>query len=494
MKLRSVGMLAAAGMLLSSISVWSFAPHGRAGSWPKPAATVAGSDSPFSGAVFTAGGTLKMEGRMGQARLGAADDNESYLLVSLEAGQAAASTPDPLNLAIVIDRSGSMRGRKLENAVAAAQGMIQRLRDGDVVSVISYNTATQTLLPPTAIDSTSRARAVAAVSGLMAGGDTCISCGVEEGMAMLRQRDNMVDRILLLTDGKATSGVRGMSGFRALAGSVRDMGASISTIGVDVDFDAQVMTELAQDSNGHNYFVDDPSGLPAVFDQELKNLVHTVAKNAELSLDLAPGVELEQIEDRTFRREGRRVIVPMGDFASGERKTLLARVHIAKTAPGERPVADVHLGFDDLSNHDRGACSGTLAVLLTKDASDVSPLDPLVGARVDRSETADALREANRLFAEGRTEKAKSALTALANRVRANAHHAILAAPEAKKAEVAQNFQAQQAALDAASRGFATPPPPPGFGSAAAAPRPAQTRAGKAAVRRNANSAFELSR
>lgn len=490
MKLTSVGMLAAAGMLLSSVTVWSFAPHARPE--PEPAATGAGFDSPFSGAVFSAGRTLKMEGRMGQARLDAAHANESYLLISLDARQASARTPDPLNLAIVIDRSGSMRGRKLENAVAAAQGMIQRLRDGDVVSVISYNTATRTLLPPTTIDGASRARAVAAVSGLVANGNTCISCGIEEGMAMLRQRDDRVDRMLLLTDGKATSGVRSISGFRALAESVRDMGASISTIGVDVDFDARVMTELAQDSNGQNYFVDDPSGLPAVFDQEFKNLVHTVAKNAELSLDLAPGVELEQVEDRTFRREGRRVIVPMGDFASGERKTLLARVRIAKSSPGERPVADVHLAFDDLSNHDRGACSGTLAVLLTNDASRVSPLDPLVGARVESSETADTLREANRLFAKGQTEKAKSAVGALASRVRVSAHHAIMAAPAAKKAEIARDFQAQQSALDQASRGFATPPPPAGLASAA--PAPAETRAGKAAVRRNANSAFELER
>lgn len=490
MKLRKIGLLAAGGMLVSSAAVWALTPRWQARPSPGGAATVASPDLPVAAARFTTGRTLKMEGRLGQAKLAAGDANQDFVLVSLNAGEAVTSTPDPLNLAIVIDRSGSMRGRKLDNAVAAAQGMIRRLRDGDVVSVISYNTTTKTLLPPTIVDPSSREQAVAAVSGLVAGGDTCISCGIDEGMAMLRSRTNMVNRILLLSDGKATSGVQSLSGFREIADNVRGMGASISTIGVDVDFDAQVMTALAQNSNGHNYFVENPSGLPAVFDQELNSLVRTVAKNAEVRLDLAPGVELENVLDRTFRRDGDSVVVPMGDFAAGDRKTLLARVRIPRGSPGQRPIADVHLSFDDLAARRHGACSGSLAVLLTRDPSEVSPIDPLVGARVDRSETAATLLRANRLFAKGEAGKARDVVASVAGHVRRHAHRALAAAPEATKKEVAADFEAQQAALDQAASGFATPP----AGGVADGPAPAQTHAGKAAVRRNASTAFKLGR
>src|SRR5690606_17839869 len=146
------------------------------------------------------------------------------------------------------DRSGSMRGKRLDNAIEAARTMVRRLRDGDVVSVITYDTATQTLVPATTIDSTSRQEVVSRIGDITLGGDTCISCGIDEAMSALRGRDGMVKRVLLLSDGEATAGVRDVEGFRRLAARAREMDCAITSIGVDVDYNERIMSALALES------------------------------------------------------------------------------------------------------------------------------------------------------------------------------------------------------------------------------------------------------
>ena len=495
MKVKTVALLAALGMTLTSWTVWSVTDprHDVAiepdDSDPPVIATGGGNDQPNALAQFTAGQTLMLEGRLGHARLLADRENESFLFVNVSAEQAAsAAVSRPLNLAIVLDRSGSMKGQGLENARAAASGMVQRLREGDVVSVVTYNSTTQIVVPPTTIDASSRDRVVTALNGVTAQGDTCISCGIDAGVELLRQRSGMVDRLLLLSDGEATTGVRDVEGFRRIAAGVRRFGAAISSIGVDVDYNERIMAAVAQETNGRHYFVERPSELPKIFDDELASLVKTVGKGAELAVDLGPGVEVEQVLDRSFRREGNRLIVPFGDFAAGEQKTLLAKLRIPRGASGVRPVAGVKLQYDDLKNGKRGECEGNLSVALTSDANQISPLDPLVLARVQRSETASVLTEANELFARGEVDQARKRLSKKRDDLRGGRTAAVQAAPASRANEVDADFERQEAALGAASGGFAQPASPPG----AAPAKPAESRKGKAQVRANQKEAVDL--
>jgi Ca-activated chloride channel family protein len=497
MKVKTVALLAALGMTLTSWTVWSvtdprsdIAAIEPDDSDPPAIATGTGDDLSGALAQFTAGQTLMLEGRLGHTRLLADRENESFLFLNVTAEQAAAAASRPLNLAVVLDRSGSMKGQGLENARAAASGMVQRLREGDVVSVVTYNSTTQIVVPPTTIDASSRERVISALNGITAQGDTCISCGIDAGVELLRQRSGMVDRLLLLSDGEATTGVRDVEGFRRIAAGVRRFGAAISSIGVDVDYNERIMAAVAQESNGRHYFVERPSELIKVFDDGLASLVKTVGKGAELAVDLGPGVEVEQVLDRTFRREGNRLFVQLGDFAAGEQKTLLAKLRIPRGATGVRPVAGVKLSYDDLKIGRRGECEGNLSVALTSDANQISPLDPLVMARVQRSETASVLTEANELFARGEVDQARKRLSKKLDDLRGDRTAALKAAPVARAKEVEADFERQEAALGAASGGFAQPSSPPAPG--AAPEKAAESRKGKAQVRSNQKQAVDL--
>lgn len=418
MKLSTVLALGATGMAATAAAVWFTAgpaAHGAAPREPAPGEAQPVPQVPAppiaDHSSFTAGKTLMVEGRLGHPVVPADTESETFLFVDISADAALrAAAPAPLDLAIVIDRSGSMKGRRLDNAMAATRSAIGRLRDGDLVSVVTYDTRADIQVEPTVIDAASRARILQRLERPRAGGDTCISCGVETAMRLVPARPGRVSRILLLSDGFATAGVRDLVGFKTIAENCRRMGAAITTVGVDIDYDERILAALARDSNGNHFFVRDPSGLAAIFERETDALARTVAAATELTIDLAPGVFADQVFDRVTTQTGSQIVMPMGAFTAGEHKTALVRLRVPRSGVGERPIAAVRLRYDDLVEHRPGTCEGQLAAIATKDSSQLSPLDGVVSARVTRSETAAALEQANDLVRKGRIQDASAIL------------------------------------------------------------------------------------
>lgn len=399
------------GMFCSSAGVWALTPADVPGADASnvPLTVSAPEEEPQAVSAVSKSGTLSFEARVGHKQLPSGVSSRSFVQVQVSAPDTAPGVAkQPLNLAIAIDKSGSMKGVRLTNALNAARAMVERLRDGDVVSLVSYNTQTQILADSVTIDSSSRQRVAQAIDGISAQGDTCISCGLEESMRLLQKRSNMVDRILLLSDGEPTSGLRSVSDFRSLAERSARMDCAISSIGIDVDYNEQLLIALASGTNGRHHFAEQARDLGQVFDTELASLQSTVADEAEVELVLAPGVRLQKVYDRAFRQEGDRVFVSLGSFATKDVKTVLAEVEVPAGADGTRPIAQVNLGYTDLM---RGGAAKAEAALSTSLASGVVPvLDPVVEARFTRVGTNDSLRRANELFGNGDVTAAKQEL------------------------------------------------------------------------------------
>ena len=442
------------------------------------------------GAAFTVGDTLRVQGRLGHAALEARRGGETFVMLELSADdEEIASTAAPVNLSIVLDRSRSMEGKRMANAVAAARGMVRRLRDGDTVSVVAYNSGTEVLVPATTIDERTRGDVLFSLRGVEARGHTCISCGIEAGVDAIGRRTGGVNHMLLLSDGEANFGVRDVQGFRRIAERARQGDISISTVGVDVDYNERVMFAVSQSSNGGHYFVENTADLPSIFDQELASLVATVVSDAEVELDLAPGVEVLEVLDRSFTRDGNRLIVPFGAFSTGETKTLLVRLRVPSGDAGERPVASVRARFDDLTadrfDDRRGLVEGRLLATLTDDRDDVSELDPVVEARLGRSETAESLSRANELFSSGDLAAAKRELEDKRSRIRKRKSAAKTKSGGKLDNKLDADFESQLKTLEEAERGFSD--------AAAAAPAaPPASRAGKAQVRSNVGQLDDL--
>jgi Ca-activated chloride channel family protein len=498
MKLSTFAGLAVACLLTSSAAGMALAGSLQPPPPPPPSATYT-PPSPDSSDLlavfqptkdrFEAGETVHVSGRLGHGTMAAGRSAKTYVHLDLEAPEdlraaEAAST----NLSIVIDRSRSMKGQRMQNALAAARGMIARLQDGDTVSVVVYNTESTVLVPPTTISTQTRAELGLQLRTIEARGHTCISCGVEAGLEQLARGQGAVSRMLLLSDGQANTGVRDVSGFERLAERARERGVTVSSLGVDVDYDERLLLAVAQSSNGRHYFVRDPSGLARVFDEELQSMQRTIAAGVEAVIDLGPGVEVTQVFDRAFTRRGRSLVVPFGAFAAGDRKSLLFEVQLPRGVEGLRDVADVELRYQDLTVEPRkeGSCEGALAVRLTDDAGAISPLDPLVETRLARAETAAALREANLAFAAGDVATAQEKIRSTRGRIRRRKAASAKRAPTKNKARIDNAFEDQFNALDGAGRNFEE--------AAQASPAaPSSSRKGKASVRQNTDALSGLS-
>ncbi len=492
MRLRTVATLAVLGMAFSSAVALGI-PRANP-SDPNQDPVPPGGTPPSH---FTAGQTLSLDGRLGHASVARGADGETYLFASVTGADRPTAAP-PMNLGIVIDRSGSMKGERIANAIEAAVGIVERMRDSDSVTVVAFDSTAQVIVPPSRPTSSARPSIESAIRSIRLGGDTCISCGLDEGMSQLQVTSlsgDQVTRMILLSDGEANRGVKDIPGLRALASRMRDHGCSISTIGVDVEFDEKIMAAIASESNGRHYFVANASGLPAIFEQEFDSLLATVARDGELEVDLEPGVEVEQVFDRTFRREGSRVIVPFGTFSANQEKTVLMKLRVPTERNGIETIADVKLAYRDLVEKRDATAQGLLSLSVTDASSAQQDLDPFVAARVARSETAETLTEANKLFESGRDEEARRVLTrhrSTLQHIEAQASAAAkslpVAPPPAKKADAFdQDLKGQIAAIDTARAGFAAAPATataagPGV---AAKPTTAPAREGRIGVRAN---------
>ncbi len=497
MRALTVGILSALGMLFSSMTVWSLTPDGGYVATAEPVAssgadgTSGGEDAPLDPTHFIGGNTLKIDARVGHPRMVRGATGETFVLVEVtgtddpDAARGAAANG---HLAIVMDRSGSMRGSRFANAKAAALRAVDGLRDGDMVTVVAFDTKSTTFTPPTVVDGSSRGRIAADIQRIELAGDTCISCGLETALSELSTVGDRVTRMIVLSDGEATAGIRDVAGFKNLAKRAADRDVTITTIGVDVDYNERIMGAIADGANGRHYFVENDSGLARVFEEETSHLARTVASDVVAEIELAPGVELEQVFDRTFSRAGSRLRVPLGAISSGEQKTILLKVRVPGDAADDvAAVATTSVRFRDQKSGGEQTTKGELGVRLVGSPAEASDIDSVVAGRVQRAETASVLREANELFSLGKVDVARQKLAA--QRV-TNLSEAGKAkkAPSPRSKDVEQDFQRQQRALDEAERSFASPPEPSPAqvaGPGAPPPKPAApSRANKGGAKR----------
>ncbi|HEU4406736.1 MAG TPA: VWA domain-containing protein [Polyangiaceae bacterium] len=530
MKWTSVVLLSLTGMVLSGTGAYVLTPPGgpigTVGPDPERPSRETLPEGPFAGAHFAAGSTLRVEGRVGHERV--TPGQSTFLLLELKGDEAAPSARAPVDLSLVIDKSGSMRGARLRHAIDAAMGSVQRLSEGDSVSVVAFDERVQTVVPPTFIDVSNRSRVLESLRTIAVGGNTCLSCGLEAGLDQLGVSRlggtpaGRVAKVVVLSDGEANRGVSDVPGFRALAARARDRSIAITTVGVDVSYNEKVLSAIALESNGRHYFVENDAALPRVFEGEALAATSALASGAEATLELGPGVELERVFDRSFTRAGRRVTVPLGAFTRGEAKTVLVQVRApAGGATGPTALASVEVSYHDQTTRAPGTCRGSLAALSVRDAGEAAEADPVVVGRVERSETGASLAKASDLFSKGLADEARKLLEGrvkrlLTEKAKAASQPAQSPAAAAGVARAGEDFDRQARALDETQREFARARPAasaapvmpvaPGgrFAQApppAAAPRPRapstppqETREGKAAAKRAIEAADPFSR
>ncbi|MBS1149011.1 MAG: von Willebrand factor type protein, partial [Myxococcaceae bacterium] len=177
-------------------------------------------------------GSLKMTGRLSHPFVGLGR-SDVFLTVDLSAVDVAGAARAPLNLALVIDRSGSMSGFKLTQAKQAAKQLVSQLTANDRLSIVHYGSDVKSMAG-TFATTENKERMLSYLEGIWDDGGTNIGAGLSTGRDLLlaARSDFKVNRMILISDGQPTEGLTDANGLNAIVRETRQQGISVSSIGV----------------------------------------------------------------------------------------------------------------------------------------------------------------------------------------------------------------------------------------------------------------------
>lgn len=337
-------------------------------------------------------------------------------LLTLQGHAPDAASRVPLNLSIVLDRSGSMSGAPLDAAKAAAALLVQRLRPEDMVSVVAYDDEVLTVAEPAT--GAAQPELTTALQALRPGGYTNLSGGWLRGRELVarNRRAGAMNRVLLLTDGRANSGITDPALLQGLCGGARREEITTTTIGFGDAYDETLLRVMADAGGGSTYYIERPDQAPGVFEEEIEDLLSVSAQNVAVELRPAAAVRLVMLHHdypTTPLPDGRRV--ELGDLYAREPKALLVELFV----PGLDEIFDAPLGTLTIHAHvlgpDGQVTRRETTITLHAALGHAGHTEPDVRNELLRQEVARARESALRHHADGDDGEAGAVLRGMAD-------------------------------------------------------------------------------
>ncbi|MCK5534248.1 VWA domain-containing protein [bacterium] len=278
-------------------------------------------------------------------------NQKTYLQIDLFAREIEKRKRIPLNVALVIDRSGSMASeKKMEYVKEAAKFVVNNLNREDILSIVTYESEVEVLFEAGKI--TNKKYILEIIDKIFPGGSTNLSGGMIEGYKQIAKnyRTGQVNRVLLLSDGLANRGITNDESLQAICQEKSRQGISISSFGVGVQFNEDLMLLLAEYGAGNYYYIDQPGNIANMFDKELKGLLAVVAQDVSLQIEIPKQVKLEEIYGYLFKQKGNKVKIKLNDVFAREKKIIILKLKVPVSWREPFRVARVILTYSDVMN------------------------------------------------------------------------------------------------------------------------------------------------
>ena len=348
-----------------------------------------------------------------------------YALVDIKAANKGSIGSMPANFGLVLDRSGSMDGEKMDNLKEAVGYVVDHLSDNDLVSVTIFDDQVETLIPNQ--PAKNREEIKRRLAKVIARGGTQISDGLKAGMAEVKKgysRDR-VNRILLLTDGQTWDDE---DLCLKLADEAAKEGIAVTSIGIGEEWNEKLLLQIAERSHGNSHLIQNPVAILDAFRQEVEGM-HTVAAiNLRVTARLSAGVKpvkvyatVPMISDVSCKAmNGSNISAELGSLDGKRGQTILIEARVPAGKAGKFRIGQVEVTYDVPSEGlNNKSIKSDVFVTFTSDATATAKVNAEV---MNLAEKVSAFKLQTRALTEAEagnivsaTKKLKSAATVLLN-------------------------------------------------------------------------------
>jgi Ca-activated chloride channel family protein len=346
-----------------------------------------------------------------------------YVLIEAVPGAAMAQVEMPLNLSLVLDKSGSMQGKKIENLRQAAKLVVDRLGADDLLSIVAFSDRKYRIADSQSV--TDKEGLKAKIDRIRDGGGTAISGGMAQGLAELEKGldANRVSRLLLLTDGQTFGDEKQC---KKLGKNAGDKGIVVHALGLGDDWNEDLLDEVAEASGGSADFIDSPDKIVPFFERAVQSMQDTVVQNALMVLRLTNDIRPRQVWQVLpmisnlgyLPLSDQAVQVGLGELEKGQPRSLLVELLVGPRSAGTYRVAQAEVSYDVPGLELVGEkVKADILLDFTADASKTQDYDPEVMNIVEKVTAfklqTRALEEAKMGNIAGASQKLRAAATRL---------------------------------------------------------------------------------
>jgi Ca-activated chloride channel family protein len=347
----------------------------------------------------------------------------AYLLLEVQPSQVVAQVRMPVNVSFVLDRSGSMKGDKIERVRRATNMALDMLDNQDIASVVIFDHRTEVLIPAGPVEN--RRELQERIARIRDAGGTKIAPAVEKGLREIQKdRGSAIRRLVLLTDGQTENENECL----LRAEDAARVGVPITALGVGNDWNEDLLIEMANRSGGTADYIAKPDEITEFFQNTVQRAQNTAIQNTTLNLRLVQGVTpravwqvIPLINNLGYRPiSDRDVSVPLGELESGQGRTLLIEFLVDPRPVGQYRVGQAEVSYDVPALGIANAKERVDVLLtFTGDQGQLNQVNPNVMNIVEKVSAfklqTRALQDLQAGDVSGATQKLKSAVTRLLN-------------------------------------------------------------------------------
>ncbi len=380
-----------------------------------------------AGGVDAVDGPLELAVALDQEAIHAAGTARRFLIATITAPAETRGERLPVDLALVMDTSGSMAARgKMTEARRAAAALVSAMGPSDAFSLVTFDDRAQVVR---SLGRDPRYVLLDAIEGLTPDGGTNLSDGLLAGFNQARGGSGSVRKVILMTDGQANQGITAPAQLEALA---RDPSISVSTVGVGLDFNESLLASMADAGRGRYRYVDATTDLALAYAEELESAAHLVALGTQVEFQFADGVVPLRVLQWSADVRGDRAVVPVGDLAAGQSRTVVVEVDVTAMGAARQDLATVTLRGAAVRDEAAFREVASVSAAVVPVGTDLSPYVQREAMTVSTRAVAGwSAMQANQAYQQGDADRGRGLLRAAAGYLETQKRDYGLAIPEA---------------------------------------------------------------